>query len=295
MGISLCMIVKNEEQFLEQALRSVKHLVDEIVIVDTGSTDQTKEIARRFTSHLFEYAWSDNFSVARNFSLSKATQDWILVLDADEIVAVADHPRILSLIQQTDTPGFSFVQVSYTADPSVAGYLPVLQKTSYTKHFPGYIAVNMIRLFRNHLDIYFEGAVHETVEYRLAAVGAVVKTDIPIHHYQFEKGEDVLREKQLHYLALHEQHLSTYPNQAKAYRDMGSTYYSYTDNTTKALQYFEQSLALKQHPKTYVGLVLCLVKLRRFATAQEKLREGLHSFPDDVTLRHLLSAFSHSP
>ena len=80
------MIVKNEEAFLEKCLLSVQGLVDEIVIVDTGSTDKTKEIALKFTSKVYDFEWCDNFAAARNESLKYATGDWILVLDADEVI-----------------------------------------------------------------------------------------------------------------------------------------------------------------------------------------------------------------
>src|SRR3989338_5500840 len=84
--ISLCMIVKNEEKYLEQCLNSVKDIADETIIVDTGSTDKTKEIAKKFKARVFDFKWSDDFSEARNESLKHATKEWILVLDADEII-----------------------------------------------------------------------------------------------------------------------------------------------------------------------------------------------------------------
>src|SRR3990167_5438874 len=88
--LSLCMIVKNEEKYLEQCLNSVKDLVDEIIIVDTGSTDKTKEIWKKFDfAHkikFFDFKWIDDFSAARNESLKHAAKDWILVLDADEVL-----------------------------------------------------------------------------------------------------------------------------------------------------------------------------------------------------------------
>ena len=74
--ISLCMIVKNEEEVLERCLNSLKGLMDEIIIVDTGSTDSTKEIAARYTDKIYDFSWCDDFAAARNFSFSKATQDW---------------------------------------------------------------------------------------------------------------------------------------------------------------------------------------------------------------------------
>ena len=78
------MIVKDEENYLEQCLSSAKGLADEIIIVDTGSKDKTKEIAKKFNAKVFDFKWNDDFSAARNESLKHATKDWILVLDADE-------------------------------------------------------------------------------------------------------------------------------------------------------------------------------------------------------------------
>lgn len=83
--LSLCMIVKDEEETLENCLISVNNIVDEIIIVDTGSKDRTKEIALKYTEKLFDFKWCDDFAKARNFSITKATNDWILVLDADEV------------------------------------------------------------------------------------------------------------------------------------------------------------------------------------------------------------------
>ncbi len=75
--ISLCMIVKNEEKVLGRCLDSIADLMDEIIIVDTGSTDRTKEIAKKYTEHIYDFEWIDDFSAARNFSFSKATKDYI--------------------------------------------------------------------------------------------------------------------------------------------------------------------------------------------------------------------------
>lgn len=87
MSISLCMIVKNEESVLKRCLTSIQDYVDEIIIVDTGSTDQTKSIAREFNSKIYDFEWIDDFSAARNFAFSKATKDYIMWLDADDVVS----------------------------------------------------------------------------------------------------------------------------------------------------------------------------------------------------------------
>ena len=97
MKFSLCMIVKNEEKSLPKCLESVKDIFDEIVIVDTGSTDRTKITARAFTDKIFDFPWCDDFSAARNFSFSKATGDYIAWLDADDVLDEANRNAFLKL------------------------------------------------------------------------------------------------------------------------------------------------------------------------------------------------------
>lgn len=82
--LSLCMLVKNEEQNLKNCLFKVKLLVDEIIIIDTGSTDNTKIIESEFTDKVYDFKWCNDFSIARNLSLLKATNYWVLILDGDE-------------------------------------------------------------------------------------------------------------------------------------------------------------------------------------------------------------------
>ena len=98
MRLSLSMIVKNEERFLPGCLESVKALVDEMVIADTGSTDGTKEIAISFGAKVIDYPWRNDFSAARNESLRHATGDWILYLDADERIDASYHAFIRKII-----------------------------------------------------------------------------------------------------------------------------------------------------------------------------------------------------
>lgn len=96
-SISLCMIVKNEEDVLDRCLSSVRDIVDEIVIVDTGSTDNTKGIANKYTDKVFDFQWINDFSAARNYSFSKATKDYILWLDADDVILKEDIEKFLKL------------------------------------------------------------------------------------------------------------------------------------------------------------------------------------------------------
>ncbi|MFB9329875.1 glycosyltransferase [Paenibacillus aurantiacus] len=105
LSLTLTMIVKNESQHLDRCLKSVVHLVDELVIVDTGSTDNTKEIALGYGAKVFDYVWSHNFSDARNFALQQSTGDWNLVLDADEYVVEASREEVERVIQSQPCVG----------------------------------------------------------------------------------------------------------------------------------------------------------------------------------------------
>ena len=97
--ISVCMIIKDEEKTLNRILSAIKKFADEIVIVDTGSKDNSIEIARKYTDKIFHFIWIDNFGEARNFSFSKATKDYIMWLDADDVIKDSEIEKILKLKQ----------------------------------------------------------------------------------------------------------------------------------------------------------------------------------------------------
>jgi glycosyltransferase involved in cell wall biosynthesis/thioredoxin-like negative regulator of GroEL len=96
--LSLCMIVRDEENNIQRALASIRPVVDEMIVVDTGSTDRTKDIANELGAKVYDFAWTDSFADARNFALSKATSDWILILDADEVISPSDHEELRKLL-----------------------------------------------------------------------------------------------------------------------------------------------------------------------------------------------------
>ena len=110
--ISLCMIVKNEERVLARCLDSIKELMDEIIIVDTGSLDRTKEIAKKYTDKVYDFSWQDDFSAARNFSFSKASMEYIYVADADEVMDEENRERFRQL-KEVLLPEIDIVQMYY--------------------------------------------------------------------------------------------------------------------------------------------------------------------------------------
>src|ERR1043165_7712525 len=103
--LSLALIVKNEARCLARCLESVRGILDEIVVVDTGSTDDTASIAKRYGAKISNFAWKDDFSIARNFALEQATGDWILVLDADENASPALCQEILAFVRTKNAIG----------------------------------------------------------------------------------------------------------------------------------------------------------------------------------------------
>ncbi len=98
--LSVCMIAKNEEENLPRCLKNLQPIANEIILVDTGSTDRTKEIAHAFGAQVFDFPWNDDFSAARNFSLSKANGQWILVHDADEIISPKDYEKLRAIVHK---------------------------------------------------------------------------------------------------------------------------------------------------------------------------------------------------
>ncbi len=219
--ISLCMIVRNEEQFLAQCLRSVRAVVDEIVVVDTGSTDSTPRIAADFGAHVFSFQWTDDFSAARNYSLEHAGGNWILVLDADEIIAQRDTEKIRAL-EKGDTDAYLFTYRSYSQDSYDIRWIANDGSYDEGKGWDGWLSGRVVRMFRRDDRIRFRGAVHETVDHSvIESGGKFATTDVIIHHFHEKKGKATLREKQLSYLRLCEKNLAAFPQSAKTHFDMG--------------------------------------------------------------------------
>src|SRR6185503_18613352 len=124
MGISLCMIVKNEQDWLAGAVESVRSIVDEVIIVDTGSTDSTPGMAEAIGAKLIHSKWDDSFAQARNVSLAAASQPWILILDADERIAADDILNIKDVTEHGSADGYHLVQRNYVFTRQVFGWAP---------------------------------------------------------------------------------------------------------------------------------------------------------------------------
>ncbi|MFC9707213.1 glycosyltransferase [Paenibacillus sp. NPDC056933] len=164
--ISLCMIVKNEQRTLARCLGSVAGIADEIVIVDTGSSDRTMEIAAQYTDHVYTYEWKDDFAAARNYSFDHATQEYILWLDADDVLLPADRAKLEMLKQQLPSGGeTAAVILSYTLAEAPEGSPLVTDRR--------------LRLVKRNAGCRWHGRLHEQLAF---PPGGVITADIAVTH-----------------------------------------------------------------------------------------------------------------
>lgn len=161
-SISLCMIVKNEEKVISRCLKSIMSAVDEIIIVDTGSTDSTKEKAIAYTDKIYDFEWIDDFSAARNFSFSKAEKDFIMWLDADDIITEENAAKLTEL--KNNLNNIDAVMMKYN--------------TAFDEDGRPTFSFFRERLIRRSIPHRWMGRVHEVIEY----TGKTIYSDISIEH-----------------------------------------------------------------------------------------------------------------
>lgn len=161
--ISLCMIVKNEEDVLARCLESISDLVDEIIIVDTGSTDKTRDIAKQFTDKVYDFVWIHDFAAARNYSFSLAQMEYCMWLDADDVILEDDRQVFIKLKNELSNEIFA-VQMKY--------------HTAFDKQGKPTFSYFRERLIRNHAGMLWKGAVHEVIE----TAGKVIHWECAVTH-----------------------------------------------------------------------------------------------------------------
>jgi tetratricopeptide (TPR) repeat protein len=196
-AVSLCMIVKDEAEHLPRCLHSAKPLVDEMVVVDTGSRDRSADIARAFGARVFHHPWQNDFAKARNYSLSHASGDWIFVLDGDEVVSPGDYALFRQVIDQDKgrRPAYSIQTRNYSFQLNTLGWQTNIGEYSEQEAGAGWFPSAKVRLFPNDPGVRFRYAVHEVVEPSLRRSSIPIrKCGLQVHHYGKLK-EDLTRQK----------------------------------------------------------------------------------------------------
>jgi len=237
--ISLCMIVKNEEKNLPGCLDSVKDLVDEIIIVDTGSTDQTKETVTGYDIRWFDFNWIDDFSAARNYSVEKAAGEWILVLDADERLPAGEADKIRALVSSGSGMAYN-LNFRSTIRGSTAGKIFIHTHS---------------RLFKNGLGFRFSGKVHEQIiDSVIDAGGSLQNTDIFVDHIGYSN-ESASMSKIERNIRILEKELAEKPDDGNIYFYLGESY-SQLEHWQSAIDFYEKSAQKKNISPLIRALVL---------------------------------------
>ncbi|GIP21754.1 hypothetical protein J22TS3_20290 [Paenibacillus sp. J22TS3] len=263
--ISLCMIVKNEEKVLDRCLTSVKNKVDEIIVVDTGSTDSTVEIAKRYTSKVFSFKWIDDFAAARNYSLEQATSDYILVLDADEYLD-------------------SEADVHSAFETSEDYYLvKIRNQLSY-----GWAHTHTaIRLFANRTDLRYKNKLHEHLSIANDTEISFGKTNFTILHTGYTNEIVQEKDKLARNLDIMLREVEENPDGYNLF-NTGNVYYSLNDYN-KAIQYYQRSYPLSKErsysPELLAKMATSLGYLGRYEDGLRILIDAVQLFPSTVDLR----------
>ena len=288
MTLSLCMIVKNESTNLDNCLKSVCTFVDEIIIVDTGSADNTVEIAKKYTNKIYDFKWIDDFSAARNFSLDQASSDWILVLDADECLAERDIKFIKNELIYESDDAFELVKRSYANDPNIGKFQTNDNSYPEGNGWLGWQNEPNDLLFRNDARIFYEDRIHETVRKSILRSGLKIrKTEIPIHHY----GRHDMTKKADHYIELVKERYKTNPNDLDNLFTLGS-HLDWEGRIEEAHDVFLKCEKMDD-VRAYYALGLTSMKLQKFADAKRYYLKAIEKDPlaYDIAFKDLMTVY----
>ena len=229
--ISACVIVKNEEKNLPQWIEGVRGIVDEMIVVDTGSTDATMEIAREAGARVYSFPWVGDFSAAKNYALSKATGSWIVFLDADEYFTPESRKRLRSVIRGADK------------DRRIVGLLTPLYNINVDDGGSVMGSMMQLRLFRNLKYLRYKGRIHEVLKLSPGMSGETRDADLIIHHTGYSAS--IIRAK-------HERNLKLLLTEAEAAGGEGTKTHFYLSTTylglgenEKAIHYAKLAIASK--------------------------------------------------
>lgn len=279
--LSMCLIVKNEEFHLPNLLNSVKSIVDEIILVDTGSTDRTKEIGEEFGAKIFDFKWNNDFSAARNFSMDQATGDWILIMDADEVITKEDGDKLKSLLHFPPQIVYLMDTRNYLNEPFTPDWIRVIgEYPDEEKGFTGYIISRKIRLLPNDPNLRFQFPVHELISltdcFRYNYNHKLFS--VPIHHYGVTREKKPKwEEKNLMYLDIGIQKIKEEPSNPAAFYELGVEY-GILGKPKEASENLERCLELNpNHKKAPTRLSKAYIQLGELKRAKECLMKGLET------------------
>ena len=233
--ISICVIAKNEEKHMEIFLSSIencfKNVPHEIVLVDTGSSDNTLLIARKYTDKIYHFEWNDDFSAARNFSLSHASYDWVLVLDCDEYITHLEPEGLEDIINRY---------------PGAVGMIS--RRNHFIADGNDNIYIDNVERFFNRKTFYYEATIHEQVHAHDGYNFMRINIPLTTEHYGYYGSPDELRPKIEHKNRLLFKELEENPDDSYLYLQIGRSFLMLQDGE-KACCYFEKALEHQLDPR----------------------------------------------
>ncbi|MDE8564478.1 glycosyltransferase [Anoxybacillus rupiensis] len=275
--LSLCMIVKNEEKVLQRCLDSVYGIVDEIIIVDTGSTDSTKKIALNYVEKIYEFEWTNSFADARNYAQKQANGEWILVLDADEYV---DRENLKQVVEELKN-----------ARETVDGY----DVTIY--NFMGSYGERVLqhrstRIYRNRSHIFYYRSIHEQLKKNGSEALTTESLPFIVYHSGYMTQTVKAKNKNERNTELIEKELQSSNSKGFDYFNLANEYLSKAE-VEKALQYYLEAYRLKPDFRfswvsiCVVQIILCLKYLERFADALHVISDAENIYSETPDFKYL--------
>jgi glycosyltransferase involved in cell wall biosynthesis len=272
-GVSLCMIVRNEENNLPDCLRSVEGLFSEIIVVDTGSTDATREVARRFGAQLLEFPWVDSFAAARNESIEHASCKWIMWLDADDRLDEENRARLRAVFAGLcDERDAYAIQVRSVLD---AG------RTAFR-------LLDQVRIFRNLPEVRWDYRIHEQILPAVNRAGGAVRwTDVIVDHVGYQEMDLRKRKLERNLRLLEMDHVERSDDSFSLF-NLGWTLLD-LGRLAEAMPALQRSLETARPDSSILRKLYHLLGVahRQLSAGDEALRacrEGLKRFPDDAEL-----------
>jgi glycosyltransferase involved in cell wall biosynthesis len=267
-SVSLCMIVRDEEAALADCLASVADLVQQILVVDTGSQDGTRDVAAGSGAEVIDFAWVDDFAAARNAGLEHARGQWIFWLDADERLDERNRDHLRNLIAGLKDANAAYLmqQLSLEVDGT-----------------PASLTVPQVRLFRNHPQIRWRYRVHEQILLAVREQGGTVRpTDVVIHHHGYANPA-AKRQKLRRNLRLLELDESDHSDDPVIGYHLGLAYLQLGQHA-QALDRLRRSLqrtppGYSHRPRLYALLARCHQQLGQPREATAVCRDGLRQYP----------------
>ncbi|MFN3166957.1 MAG: glycosyltransferase [Phycisphaeraceae bacterium] len=299
--VSLCMIARDNEDTIYDALASARPWVDEIVVIDTGSTDRTPEIASEFGARLERFEWCDDFASARNKSLDYASAQWLFWMDTDDILPEGSGRQLREALQQgypDDVMGLIMqVHCPSNQDPGSQGRLSNVDAEDYTDaagkqastHDSAMTVVDHVKVFRNNPNLRFEGRIHEQILPAIRrAGGRVVWTDCHVIHAGADHSPEGTRRKLERDLRILRQDIQERPKHPFVMFNLGMTLLHQNDYE-EAKTYLEacvnQSDTDESHlRKAYALLIEALERLGLPHEAKRVAWEGCGRYPDDIEI-----------